>query len=169
MTPSPNDDRSTIPIQDTRHQYIVLCLVPVSWSELKDVRLPDLREWQKQQYGSARIRITGEMSRTMALEFRFFLGADEYGADTSTNGNPAYLGSLGVSGMSKPNDYELARNGRPVVRIDLELDVTDNLLRSLQVHEPFLTLVPVSADGVTIEDAHMDAIWKPETVEFVIR
>lgn len=169
VTPPSNDNRVAVSTQDARRPYIVLCLVPISWAELKGVRLPDLREWQKQQYGRAVIRVAGEMSPTTSLELRFFLGEDNFTQDTSTTNNHAYLGSLGIAGAPSPNQYAPVRNGQPPVRIDLELDVTNTLLRSLQVHDALLTVVPVSADGEAIDDTRVGSIWRPETVEFVIR
>ena len=100
-----------------------------------------------------------------SVELRFFAGKPERGvfnAKTPTTGNPAFLGSLGLFGMTLPDEKMPKGMGRRGEMNDLQLDITKALRKSMKrKRKLLLTVVPVSAEGKSIKPRELKEMWKP--------
>ena len=158
---------------DLGYRYANFCLIAIPWLPLRVAeikRLPDW--WDIAQFESVRLRLVSNKMPMRPIELRFFAGQPGEGgfnADTPTEGNPSFLGSLGLFGMALRGEKMPEGVGRPGEKFDVQVDVTQSLRRIMRRKKQLLlTVVPVTPDGKAIQRAQLTRLWKPENLELVL-
>ena len=156
---------------DLGYRYLHFCFIVIPWLPLKLVELDLPDWWNTSLIRSARIRLVADAMPMRSVELRFFAGETkgDLDAETKTDGNPAYLGSLGVFGMRLRGEKMPDGMGRRGEKVDLQVDVTEPLRKLLRRKKRLeLTVVPVSDEGKTLKRAQLSRIWKPESMGLAV-
>jgi hypothetical protein len=154
------------------YRYTNFCFFVVAWQLIGPVALKFFRSPQSRRFDTARLRIVSERMPIQSLELRFFAaeeGSDKFDAETPIEDNPAFLGSLGVLGMTRQGEKmpDMSRRGD---KVDLQLDITTALQQVLRrAEQPQLTIVALTADGEPLKSEEVERLWQPSTLELLLR
>ncbi len=158
---------------DLGYRYANFCLIVLPWLPLKLVAIERLPPWwDMSRIEFVRIRVVSDMMPMRPLELRFFAGEPtdgEFNAATRTNGNDAFLGSLGLFGMARKGEKTPQGMGRMGEKFDVQVDVTAPLRKFLKRKKQLqLTVVPVTPEGELIKRPQVSRMFKPESLELVV-
>ena len=105
--------------------------------------------WFMQPVKTAKLIMRSTKMPANSGEVRVFLNEPRPATDTVTRGNPHFLGSIGMFGMSiGESDQPMEVITSPADNLDLELDISRPIAELAKPEEEItLTLVPVDFDG----------------------
>ena len=158
--------------EDLGYRYSHFCFIVFPWIVLKAIAIefPWHRAFHKADI--ARIRVVAGKMPMQSMELRFFAGKPargQYNAKSPTVKNPAFLGSIGLLGMTRKGEKMPKGMGRRGEKVDLQLDVTEPLQKFMKRSKRLLlTVVPVTLDGKSIKPGEFERIWNPESIELLL-
>lgn len=143
------------------YRYTNFCIF-IDWRKFWEIiRLRFEPIWFKKPIQFASLVFRSRKMPLRSMEIRVFINDPDSSAETATQGNPHFAGSIGLFGLSPSDDKKMQMKRRPNERFDLEMDISKALIEhGSSGEEVSIKLVPVGLDGKAIapENASIEGI-----------